>query len=114
MGMLKEFLRLEAAGGLLLFLAAILALLLANGALLDNPARGADRTLSIAKPLLLWINDGLMAMFFFVIVLELKREVLEGELSSPGQTALPGLGAVGASPCLQPHTAGSTGAIRWR
>lgn len=102
MGMLKEFLRLEAAGGLLLFLAAILALVLANsplsslyGALLDTPLAIQIGALSIAKPLLLWINDGLMAVFFFVIGLEVKREVLEGELSSPGQIALPGLGAVG-------------------
>ena len=102
MGMLKEFLRLEAAGGLLLFLAAILALVLANsplsplyGALLDTPLAVRIGALSIAKPLLLWINDGLMAVFFFVIGLEVKREVLEGELSSPGQIALPGLGAVG-------------------
>ena len=102
MEMLKEFLRLEAAGGLLLFLAAILALVLANsplsplyGALLDTPLAVQIGALSIAKPLLLWINDGLMAVFFFVIGLEVKREVLEGELSSPGQIVLPGLGAVG-------------------
>jgi NhaA family Na+:H+ antiporter len=49
----------------------------------------------IAKPLLLWINDGLMAVFFFLVGLELKREVLEGELSTPAQAVLPALGALG-------------------
>ena len=51
--------------------------------------------LEIAKPLLLWINDGLMAIFFFLIGLELKREFLEGELSNPSQIVMPLLGAVG-------------------
>jgi NhaA family Na+:H+ antiporter len=51
--------------------------------------------LHLAKPLLLWINDGLMAVFFMLIGLEVKREVLEGELSSPSQIILPGVGAIG-------------------
>ena len=49
----------------------------------------------IAKPLLLWINDGLMALFFFLVGLELKREFIEGDLSKPGQVTLPAIGAVG-------------------
>lgn len=100
--MLREFLRLEAAAGILLFLAAILALALANsplspvyGGLLDTTVAVQVGALSISKPLLLWINDGLMALFFFLIGLEVKREVLEGELSSPAQIVLPGLGALG-------------------
>ena len=102
LGSLRDFLRLEASGGALLFFAAILALGLANsplsglyGALLQTPVAVQVGGLSIAKPLVLWINDGLMAVFFFLIGLEVKREILEGELSSPGQFILPGLGAVG-------------------
>jgi len=58
--------------------------------------------LTIAKPLLLWINDGLMAVFFFLIGLELKREALQGELSDPALVALPAFAAVGgmAAPAL--------------
>lgn len=51
--------------------------------------------LQIAKPLFLWVNDGLMAIFFFLVGLELKREFLEGELSRPANVLLPALGAVG-------------------
>ena len=102
LGPLRDFLRLEASGGALLFFAAVVALGLANsplsglyGALLQTPVAVQVGGLSIAKPLVLWINDGLMAVFFFLIGLEVKREILEGELSSPGQFVLPGLGAVG-------------------
>ena len=86
---LQDFLRLEAAGGLILMAAATLALVVANSplaapyaALLDLPLTIQVGTAGIAKPLLLWINDGLMAVFFFLIGMELKREVLEGHLSS--------------------------------
>ncbi len=102
LGSLRDFLRLEASGGALLCFAAVVALGLANsplsglyGALLQTPVAVQVGGLSIAKPLVLWINDGLMAVFFFLIGLEVKREILEGELSSPGQFVLPGLGAVG-------------------
>lgn len=94
--------RLESAGGLLLLMAAALAMLLANspfaGAyerLLNMPVAVQVGALEIAKPLFLWINDGLMAIFFFLVGLEIKREVLEGELSSMSQVVLPGLGAIG-------------------
>ncbi|MEE8272497.1 MAG: Na+/H+ antiporter NhaA [Alphaproteobacteria bacterium] len=98
----REFLRLEAAGGIILVMAAVLALIIANtplawlyDGLLDTPVVVQVGALVLAKPLLLWINDGLMAVFFFLVGLEIKREVLEGELSSLAQSALPGVAAVG-------------------
>ena len=99
---INEFIRLESAGGILLLCAAIAALLVANSplaeryaALLSTPVAIMVGDLSINKPLLLWINDGLMAIFFFMIGLEIKREFVEGELSSPSQIVLPALGAAG-------------------
>ena len=98
----REFLRLEAAGGIVLVCAAAAAILLANSplawlydGLLATPVVIQVGALSLAKPLLLWVNDGLMAVFFFLVGLEIKREILEGELSSLSQTALPAAGAVG-------------------
>jgi len=99
---LQEFLRLESAGGILLLIAAALALILDNSplrsqyqALLEQPVGVTLGPLALHKPLLLWINDGLMAIFFFLVGLEIKREVLEGELSTARQVALPGLCAIG-------------------
>lgn len=99
---INEFMRLESAGGLLLLLAAIAALVVANtplsvyyDALLDTTVAVQVGALSIDKPLLLWVNDGLMAIFFFLIGLEIKREVVEGELSSMAQVIMPGFGALG-------------------
>jgi NhaA family Na+:H+ antiporter len=81
---------------------AALALLAANtGAaglyayFIDTPVEVRVGGLQIAKPLFLWVNDGLMAIFFFLVGLELKREFLEGELSRPANVLLPALGAVG-------------------
>lgn len=98
----RDFMRLESAGGIFLLIAALLAMLVANSplasyydALLDTPVAIQVGALAINKPMLLWINDGLMAVFFFLIGLEVKREIIEGELSSPSQIVLPGLGAVG-------------------
>jgi NhaA family Na+:H+ antiporter len=98
----REFLRLESAGGLLLVGAAVLAVLLANSPLsglynyvLDLKLTVMLGGLGVSKPLLLWINDGLMAVFFMLVGLELKREVIEGQLSRPDQIVLPGLAAVG-------------------
>lgn len=99
---LQDFLRLESAGGLVLMAAATLALVVANSplaasytALLNLPLSIQVGTTGIAKPLLLWINDGLMAVFFFLIGMELKREVLDGHLSSLRRASLPALAAVG-------------------
>ncbi len=98
---LREFVALESAGGIVLALAAAAALVLANSpfafvydAFLNTPVEVRVGALQIAKPLLLWINDGLMAVFFFLVGLEIKREVLEGELSDPRQVMLPAVAAV--------------------
>lgn len=92
----------EAAGGVVLILAAIAALLVANSPLqtwyeaaLQSPLSITLGGSGLTKPLILWINDGLMAVFFFLIGLELKREVLEGKLRRPSDIVLPGLAAVG-------------------
>ncbi|HEY4164063.1 MAG TPA: Na+/H+ antiporter NhaA [Dongiaceae bacterium] len=106
---LREFLRLESAGGILLLIASVFALILDNSPLapyyqemLEMPAGGGIGRLFLEKSLLHWINDGLMAVFFFLVGLEIKREVLEGELSSLRQVALPGFCAMGgmAMPAL--------------
>ena len=97
-----EFMKLESAGGLLLLIAAVLAMIVANSplaatyeALLATPVAIQVGALVINKPFFLWVNDGLMAIFFFLIGLEIKREFLEGELSSFSQVVLPGMGAIG-------------------
>jgi len=97
-----DFFNLEAAGGIILIASTLLALILVNtglaplyDTLLDMPLAIRIDTFEINKPLVLWINDGLMATFFFLVGLELKREILEGELSNPRQVTLPALGAIG-------------------
>lgn len=99
---LQAFIRQDSAGGILLILSAILAMVMVNSplnwlydALLGTPVEIRVGALHLDKPLLLWINDGLMAVFFLLIGLEVKREFLEGELSKPDQIILPGLGAIG-------------------
>jgi len=99
---IKNFLKMESAGGIVLMAAAVLAMIAANssasglyGYFLDTPVEVRVGALQIAKPLFLWVNDGLMAIFFFLVGLELKREFLEGELSRPANVLLPALGAVG-------------------
>ena len=98
----QSFFKTEAAGGVLLLVAAAVALVWAN-----SPLAGAYNDLwamyvtvgagafEISKPLLLWVNDGLMAIFFFVVGLEIKREVLAGELASPRKAALAIAAALG-------------------
>jgi len=97
-----RFFQLEAASGLLLIAAAVMALIINNSplsylysGLLDVPVAVQVGALNIAKPLLLWINDGLMALFFLLIGLEVKREVVDGHLSKPSQVVLPATAAVG-------------------
>jgi NhaA family Na+:H+ antiporter len=99
---IREFLKLEAAAGIVLVISAALALVMANTFLapfyqvfLDVPVVVQVGALKLAKPLLLWVNDGLMAIFFFLVGLEIKREVLQGELSSWSQASLPGFAALG-------------------
>ena len=98
----RDFLQLESAAGILLVAAALFAMLLANtflsgfyDRLLHTPVAIQVGDFAINKPLLLWINDGLMAVFFFLVGLELKREVLEGELRRVNQIILPAVAAIG-------------------
>jgi len=93
---------METAGGILLILSALIAIVFANTflapyyeLLISTPVEIRVGGLEIAKPLLLWINDGLMAVFFFMVGLELKRELLEGEFSDKRNIILPGVGAIG-------------------
>ena len=99
---LQNLLKHEAAGGVLLMLAAVLALVLDNSplshlydSLLTIPVALQVGALALEKPMLLWINDGLMAVFFLLVGLEIKRELLEGNLSSWRQAVLPALAAFG-------------------
>ena len=98
----KSFLQPDARPGMLMLLAALLALVAANtpvsplyDALKETPVSVRVGSLLIDKPLLLWINDGLMALFFFLVGLEIKRETVAGELSTPSKAALPAAAAVG-------------------
>jgi NhaA family Na+:H+ antiporter len=91
----------DAAGGILLVAAAVLAIIIANSPLASAyeqfhnlPVSVVAGGFSIDKPLLLWINDGLMALFFFLIGLEVKRELVDGHLSSRDQIILPAIGAL--------------------
>ncbi|WP_217272201.1 Na+/H+ antiporter NhaA [Sphingopyxis sp. BSNA05] len=99
---LQEFIARETSAGIILFCAAVAAMVAMNSAFnpyylafLDIPVALQFGALEIAKPLSLWINDGLMAIFFFLVGLEVKRELIEGQLSSIEQAALPAIAAVG-------------------
>jgi NhaA family Na+:H+ antiporter len=101
--LMRHFLQLESAGGYLLIAATVLALIMAN---IPTALRAYDwflgmhltitvGGLGVDKPLLLWVNDALMVLFFMMVGLELKREMVEGQLSRPDQVILPVLAAVG-------------------
>lgn len=99
---LREFLQIESSGGAVLLAAAILALIIDNSplhpyyqSLFQLPIAVHVGPLKLEKPLLLWINDGLMAIFFLLVGLEIKREMLEGELNSFSKSVLPALAAIG-------------------
>ncbi len=99
---LDKFFSHEASGGILLMLSAVAAMIVANSGLAGFYEGTLGTYVSvlwdgegISKPLILWINDGLMAIFFFLIGLELKRELLEGKLKNPRDVVLPGVAAVG-------------------
>lgn len=120
----REFLRTEAVGGLILVVAALAAMVWANSPWSDGyrsvweaglsiGTRGFSLTLDLRH----WINDALMALFFFVIGLEIKRELIEGDLHDPRTAAVPALAALGgmAAPALifLAATAGTAGARGW-
>ncbi|MBC6407239.1 MAG: Na+/H+ antiporter NhaA [Rhodobacteraceae bacterium] len=99
---IDRFFRHEALGGVLLMLSAVAAMVVANSSLepFYSYAMNAPLVITIdgtglEKPVLLWINDGLMAVFFFLIGLELKREFVEGKLKNPRDVVLPGAAALG-------------------
>ncbi len=101
-GRIQEFIRLETSGGIILMIAAVLAMIIANSplataydAILGTYIKVGIGSFEIAKPAILWINDGLMAIFFFLVGLEIKREVLVGELSSFDKAILPIMAAIG-------------------
>ncbi len=102
MKVVEDFIKKESSAGIILIIVTLIALTLENSPLsihynefLHIPVEIKFANLHIAKPLLLWINDGLMAIFFMLIGLEVKREILEGELSSREQVVLPLIAAVG-------------------
>lgn len=99
---LNKFIKLEAFSGILLMIVTVAALLLANSmfseayfAFFQQKLTLAFEGFELSKPLLLWINDGLMAVFFFLVGLEIKRETQTGELSSFKTAALPAFAAIG-------------------
>ena len=99
---LREFLQLESAGGILLVIAGVLAMVAANTGLADlyhaflqTPVTLQVGALKFDKTVLLWIDDLLMAIFFLLVGLEIKREVVSGELSDTSKVALPAIAALG-------------------
>ncbi|HEY1009371.1 MAG: Na+/H+ antiporter NhaA [Daejeonella sp.] len=98
----QDFLRSGQIGGVILLLCVIISLIIANSAagesfqnFLDTQIGFSNSTLSLRYPVILWINDALMAVFFLLVGLEIKREIIEGELSSPRKAAMPIFAALG-------------------
>jgi NhaA family Na+:H+ antiporter len=102
-GPFQRFFKIEAASGILLIIATVIAMIWANSALSGSYQRIINWELTVqvgevfklSKPIILWVNDGLMALFFFVVGLEIKREILIGELSTFRKAALPIFAAMG-------------------
>lgn len=99
--LIDKLIKEESTGGILLVIVAIIAIMLANSSFshlyegfLNVPVQVRIADLNLEKPLFLWINDGLMAIFFFLVGLEIKREVMIGHLSEPSQVVLPAIAAV--------------------
>ena len=101
---IRRFIASESAGGIVLAFAAVIALIVSNSALapwyrqfveLRGEVRIGGDLFVLGKPLLLWVNDLWMAVFFFLVGLEIKREVLDGELASVKQASLPAVAAFG-------------------
>lgn len=99
---LLNFFKMESAVGILLIIATVCAMIMANSPWTNSYNQLMETTVMvmfgefiIAKPLLLWINDGLMAVFFFMVGLEIKREVVEGSLSEKSSLILPAFAAIG-------------------
>lgn len=100
----KDFFKSSNAGGILLFICVIISLIIANTSLgsslqtlLDWELGYESTAIHLKYSMLLWINDGLMAIFFLLVGLEIKREIVEGELSSPKKASLPILCAIGGA-----------------
>ena len=98
----KWFFKLEAASGLVLLIGAVIALSLSNSGLskyyfdiLNTRILIGTQNIGLDLTILNWINEALMAVFFFVVTLEIKREFVKGELSRPKQALLPIIGAIG-------------------
>jgi NhaA family Na+:H+ antiporter len=100
----KDFLKSSNAGGILLFICVIISMIIANTPaaptlqqILDTKFGFENESIHLNYSILLWINDGLMAIFFLLVGLEIKREIVEGELSSPKKASLPILCAIGGA-----------------
>ncbi len=100
----RDFLKSGAIGGVILLCCVVLSLIIANSAFgtsfenfLSKEWGYHSENIHLKYPILLWINDGFMAVFFLLVGLEIKRELVEGELSSPKKAALPILAAIGGA-----------------
>ncbi len=97
---IRKFLKLESAGGIILIIAALIAMVIANSPLASvytDTLHSYIAGLSVAH----WINDGLMAIFFFLIGLEVKRELIEGALNTKEKAIFPAIAAVGGMIALK-------------